>query len=167
MSLSPFDIKGKGQIIIFIHIPCHSPPLTSRATDKTSRSKPTHSPPLTSRATGGSKPTHLPFSPHVEEAFCRSDEYWSGQAPPEFMLNLQTYFSIKYMTLPITKDSYLHQLSIQVDLHMRLNYPTKWVYKFDSATQPRGFTKFDSATQPSGFTKMTSPYMTEYYNFTS
>ena len=48
---------------------------------------------------------------------------------------------------------------------MRLNYPTKWVYKFDSATQPSGFTKFDSATQPSGFTKMTSPYMTKYYNF--
>ena len=28
----------------------------------------------------------------------------------------------------VTKDSYLHQLSIQVYLHMRLNYPTKWVY---------------------------------------
>ena len=38
---------------------------------------------------------------------------------------------------------------------MRLNYPTKLVYKFDSATQP------------SGFTKMKSPYMTEYYNFTT
>ena len=50
---------------------------------------------------------------------------------------------------------------------MRLNYPTKWVYKFDSATEPSGFTKFDSATQPSGFTNLTSPYMTEYYNFTS
>ena len=38
---------------------------------------------------------------------------------------------------------------------MRLKYPTKWVYTFDSATQP------------SGFTNLTRPYMTEYYNFTS
>ena len=41
--------------------------------------------------------------------------------------------------LPITNDSYLHQRSIQVDLHMRLKYPTKWVYKFDSTTKPSGF----------------------------
>ena len=33
--------------------------------------------------------------------------------------------------LPITKESYLHQRSNQVDLHMRLKYPTKWVYKFE------------------------------------
>ena len=32
--------------------------------------------------------------------------------------------------LPITKDSYLHQRSNQVDLHMRLKYPTKRVYTF-------------------------------------
>ena len=36
---------------------------------------------------------------------------------------------------------------------MRLKYPTKWVYTFDSATQP------------SGFTNLTSPYMIEYYKF--
>ena len=44
------------------------------------------------------------------------------------------------MTFPITKDSYLHQWSNQVDLHMWLKYPTKWVYTFDSTTQPSGFT---------------------------
>ena len=39
--------------------------------------------------------------------------------------------------------------------HTYINYPTKWIYIWDSSTQP------------SGFTHLTSPYMTEYYNFTS
>ena len=51
--------------------------------------------------------------------------------------------------------------------HTYIKDPSKWIYIWDSATQPSGFTKFDSATQPSGFTNFTSPYMTEYYNFTS
>ena len=81
--------------------------------------------------------------------------------------------------LPITKDSYLHQRSNQVDLHKRLKYPTKWVYTFQYNYPTKWVYKFDSATQPSGFTNLTqlpnqvslqiltSPYMTEYYNFTS
>ena len=35
-----------------------------------------------------------------------------------------------FMTFPITKDSYLHKWSNQVDLHMWLKYPTNWVYTF-------------------------------------
>ena len=116
---------------------------------------PCHSPPLTSRAKGGSNTNILSlFSPHVEEAFCRSDMYRSDQAPPEFMLNLQTYFSMKYMTLwpsyhqwliltskihpsgftyetQIPNQVGLHistQLPNQVGLQIWLSYPTKWVY---------------------------------------
>ena len=104
MSLSPFDIKGKGRIKTNIL---------------------------------------SPFFAHVEEAFCRSDIYWSDQAPPEFMLNLQTYFSMKYMTLwtsyhqrlILTSNiqpsgfTYETQVPNQVGLHIWLSYPTKWVYK--------------------------------------
>ena len=69
MSLSPFDIKGKGRI-------------------KTNTLSP-----FDIKGNGRIKTNTLtPFSPHVEEAFCRSDVYWSDQAPPDFMLNLQTYF---------------------------------------------------------------------------
>ena len=68
MSLSPFDIKGKGQIKTNIL---------------------------------------SPFSPHAEEAFCRSEIYWSDQAPLEFMLNLQTYFSMKYKTLWLSYHQWL------------------------------------------------------------
>ena len=35
------------------------------------------------------------------------------------------------MTIPNTKDSYLHQWSNQVELHFWLNCPTKWIYKFE------------------------------------
>ena len=58
--------------------------------------------------------------------------------------------------LPITKDSYLHQRSNQVDLHMRLNYPTKWVYTIQLSYPTKWIYKI-----------LKSPYMTEYYNFTS
>ena len=64
--------------------------------------------------------------------------------------------------------------------HTYIKYPTKWIYIWDSTTQPSGglhistqlpnqvgLHNFDSATQPSGFTNLTSPYMTDYYNFTS
>ena len=96
-----------------------------------------------------------PFSPHVEEAFCRSDIYWSDQAPPEFMLNLQTYFPMEYMTLWLsyhqwliltsniqpsgfkypTKWVYTFQLSYPTKWVYKiwLSYPTKWVYKFDKS----------------------------------
>ena len=130
MSLSPFDIKGKGQI-------------------KTN--------------------TLSPFSPHVEEAFCRSDIYWSDQAPPEFMLNLQTYFSMKYMTLwpsyhqgliltskiqpsgftyetQIPNQVGLHisiQLPNQVGLQIWLSCPTKWVYKIWLSYQTKWVYKND------------------------
>ena len=67
--------------------------------------------------------------------------------------------------LPITKDSYLHQISNQVDLHMRLKCPTKWVYISQLNYPTKWVYNFDSATQPSGFTNLTSPYMTEYYKF--
>ena len=145
MSLSPFLTP----FFLFIQTPCHSPPLTSRAK-------------------GGSKPTYS--SPFLLMWKKRSADLIYTEVTK---LPLSSCWIFKHIfqwstwlyELPITKDSYLHQISNQVDLHMRLNYPTKWVYKFDSATQPSGFTKFDSATQPSGFTNLTSPYMTEYYKF--
>ena len=120
MSHSPFLTP----FFLFIQTPCHSPPLTSRAK-------------------GGSKTNILsPFS-HVEEAFCRSDIYWSDQAPPEIMLKFQTYFPMNYMTLWnsyhqwLILTSKIHpsgftyeaQLPNQVGLQIWLSYPTKWVYK--------------------------------------
>ena len=135
MSLSPFLTP----FFLFIQTPCLTLPLWHQG----------------KRA--DQKPTLSPFSPHVEETFCRSDMCWSGQAPPEFMLNLQTYVSMKYMTLwtsyhqRLILTSIIHpsgstyetQLPNQVGLQIWLSYPTRWVYKF------------------------TSPYMTEYYNFTT
>ena len=47
------------------------------------------------------------------------------------------------MTFPITRDSYLHQWSNQVDLHMWLKYPTKWVYTFWLNYPTKWVYKFD------------------------
>ena len=101
----------------------------------------------------------FPFSPHVEEPFYRSDIYWSDQAPPEFMLNLQTYFPIKYMTLwtfyhqrfILTSHiqpsgfTYETQLPNQVGVQIWLSYPTKWVYKIWLSYPTKWVYKFDKS----------------------
>ena len=122
MSLSPFDIKGKGRI----------------------------------------KTNTRFFSSW-------SDVHWSYQAPPKFMLNLQTYFSMKYMTLwPF----------LSPRTHTYIKDSSNWIYIEDSSTQPSGFTNLTQLPNQVGLqtwlsypTKwvynLTSPYMTEYYNFTS
>ena len=125
MSLSPFLTP----FFLFIQTPCHSPPLTSRAKDKNQQIKTN---------------TLTPFSPHVEEAFCRSDIYKSDQAPPQFMLNVQNIFSNQ------VHDS---MTFLSPMTHTYIKYPSNWIYIWDSSTQPSGFTHFNSATQPSGFTK--------------
>ena len=94
MSLSPFDIKGKGRM----------------------------------------KTKTRFFSS------CRKRSFVDLMCIEVIMLPLSSCWIFKHifsnelhdsMTFPITKDSYLHQWSNQVDLHMRLKYPTKWVYTFD------------------------------------
>ena len=105
------------------------------------------------------KATSPPFSPHVEESFCRSDIYWSDQAPPEFMLILQTYFPMKYMTLwtsyhqRLILTSIIHpsgftyetQLPNQVGLQLWLSYPTKSVYKIWLSYPTKWVYKFDTS----------------------
>ena len=91
MSLSPFDIKGKGRT-------------------KTN--------------------TRFFFSSCRRK--CSTDLMYTEVT----MLPLSSCWTYKHIfqwstwlyDLPITNDSYLHQRSIQVDLHKRLKYPTTWVY---------------------------------------
>ena len=78
-----------------------------------------------------------------------------------------------HVTLPLwhqgkRADQNQHTLPLLSPMtHTYIKDPSKWIYIRDSNTQPSGFTHFDSATQPSGFTSLSSPYMTEYYTFTS
>ena len=69
---------------------------------------------------------------------------WTYLAPPEFMLNILTYYSMKYMTLWPFLSARTHTYSKDPTKWIYtfwLNYPTKWVYKFEQVL-----------------------YMTEYYN---
>ena len=43
--------------------------------------------------------------------------------------------------------------------HAYIRDPTKWIYIYDTSTQPSGFTHFDSTTQPSGFTNLNKPFI--------
>ena len=110
MSHSPFLTP----FFLFIKTPCHSPPLTSRAKGG---SKPTYSPPFL-----------LMWKKHSADLIYT--EVTKLPLSSCWIFKHICQWSTWLYELPITKDSYLHQLSNQVDLHMRLKYPTKWVYTF-------------------------------------
>ena len=93
---------------------------------------------------------------------CRKRSFVDLMCTEVTMLPLSSCWIFKHIfqwsTWPFLspRTSYLHQWSNQVDLHMWLKYPTKWVYTFWLNYPTKWVYKFES-----------SPYMTEYYNFTS
>ena len=151
MSHSPFF-----DTISFIQTPCHSPPLTSRAKG---RSKPVdqnqHTLPLWHQGKRSDQNQHT----HPLFSSCRRSV-------------LQIWCILKWPSSPWVhvESSNINELHDSMNFlspktHTYIKYPTKWIYIWDSRTQPSGFTHFNSATQPSGFTNLTSSYMTEFYRF--
>ena len=126
MSLSQFF-----DTIICIQTPCHSPPLTSRAKG---RSKPAdqnqHTLPLWHQGQRVDQNQHTPpfllmWTKHSADLICA--EVAKLPLSSCWIFFNEVHDSMIFLS---PKDSYLHQISNQVDLHIRLKYPTKWVYTF-------------------------------------